>query len=136
MGRHKEVYPAKVNGRRGPTIGNQGDVHIALEIQRGDRGRPVDLCMTADEFEKLAKNVSDARTQVAIERAQREERQRTSGMQLRIWQLERREKDLQRKTEVLEAVIERVQEVVSPNRSSDVNTSQQPDLARLPSVTH
>lgn len=136
MGRHKDTYSAKLNEQRRVTLDDQGRVHIALQIQSGDRGRPIDFCITDEKLDELTRTVREARRQQAVEQTRREERQRTSEMQQRIWELERREKDLQRKAEMLEAVIERVQEVVSPNRASDVDSSQQPDLTRLPNVTH
>ena len=129
MARHKDTYSAKLNEQRRVSLDDQGSVHIALLLQSGDRGRPIDLCITDQQLEELIKRVREARRQQAIENARKEERQRVSGLQARVSELER-------KNRALEGVIRQVREAVRPEQPPVPNLRERLDAITGSDVTH
>jgi hypothetical protein len=126
MGRHKETYTAKWNAQRRPTIDGQGKVRIPLEIQHGDAGRRVDLSLTDEELDSVTKAVREARLLHAIEHERAQQRERALKLQLHVWDLERQKKELEREKEELKGMIERVHDVVHPDRSPVVDFPERP----------
>jgi hypothetical protein len=138
MGRHWRTYTAKLDAHRAVTIDSQGRICIRQEIESsGDRGRPVELPLTEQAFDSLGKLVQEARLRHAADQARRESdrahqqsEQRAFQLQLEVWERDRRIKELQ-------GVVERVHDVVHPDRSSAVDVPERSDaVARPSSVTH
>jgi hypothetical protein len=114
----KETYTAKWNGQR-PTIDGQGKVRMSLEIQHRDPGRRVDVYLTDEELDSFTKAAREARVRHAVELERAQHREQASKLQLHVW-------DLERKNQELKGIIERVHDVVHPDRSSVVDSPQRP----------
>jgi len=136
MGRHKETYTATWNARRRPTVDSQGRVRIPLEIQRGDAGRPLELCMTEEELDSVSKAVLDARLLHAAAQVRAEQQQRALKLQLRVSDLERQKTELERRNVELKGQIERVHDVVHPDRSDFVVQQDGTNVGPRPDVAH
>jgi hypothetical protein len=135
MGRHKETYAAKRDADRQVTIIEQERIRIPLRIQSGDPGRPVALSLTMQELESLMKSAHEALQRYRADQLRREFSKRESDFWQREWNLkrelgerDRRIQQLDQRNKELEGVIERVHDVVHPDRSEAVDLSERPNI--------
>src|SRR5262245_40623687 len=96
MGRHKETYTAKRNPNLQTTIGSQGEIILPLTIQSGDRGRPVELRGTEEDFRSMMKSVEEARLRHASDQVRRQLGERVSELQRQVWDRDRHIEQLDR----------------------------------------
>lgn len=136
MGRHKETWTAEWKPRRrSPVDGRR--VRIPLGILQGQVGRPVDFCLSEEEWNTLAKCVQQGLQDSAIEEARRQERERSRELRQRDWEQRQRIANLERQNEEQARVIERVHDAVHPDRSDSTDPPEPPHVtASQSNVTH
>jgi hypothetical protein len=144
MGRHKETHAAKWDADRRVTIIEQERLQIPLQIQSGDPGRPVALSLTMQELESLMKSAYEALHRHRAEQLRWEFSKRELEFWQREWDLKRQlaERDRRihefgQRNKELEGVIERVHDVVHPDRSEAVDFPEGPNVVHSTSdVAH
>lgn len=129
MGRHKETYTAKWNPNRQATISSQGEIVVPLTIQRGDYGRPVELCLTEEDGRLMMKAMEEARRRHATDQLRRELGQRVSDLQRQVWDRNRRIDRQDRRIKELEQAIDGAHAVAHKDQAAA--TSQADPFAFL-----
>jgi predicted RNase H-like nuclease (RuvC/YqgF family) len=121
-----DTYEAKLNTDRQVTIDADGKIRIAMKLISGDPRRPVVLPLTMQELEALTKQAHDALQRHAADQLKAEHGRREWALQLKVQDLERRNKQKDQRIMQLEQQVERVHDVVHPDRATVAASPERP----------
>lgn len=137
MGRHMDTYEAKLNPDRQVTIDGEGKIRIAMKLVSGKRGGPIVLPVTLQALEALAKQAQEALRHHAVEQVKMEYGRREWASKLKVQELERSNRQKDQQNAELTRQLDRVHDIVRPDRSDGVALPGQPVLPVSPAgVTH